>query len=67
MNMKCQQNIISILKVKVKWSLIFKSRQSESLIKFSLDQLESTTQIWVAQLEVDNKCHKFLVNFHRLI
>ena len=59
MNMKCQQNIISILKVKVKRSLIFKSRQSESLIKFSLDQSESTTQIWVGQLEVDNKCPEF--------
>jgi hypothetical protein len=58
MNIKCQENIISILKIKVQRSLIFLSSQSE-YIKFSRDESESTTQIWVALLWVHKQYYQF--------
>ena len=44
--------------LKVKTLLTFELSQSESS-EFNYNQSESTTQIWVAQLEVDKKCHEF--------
>ena len=50
MNIKCQENILSILKIKVQRSLIFKT------IRFSRDLSESTTHIYVALLGVEKQC-----------
>jgi hypothetical protein len=69
MNIKSQENIISILKIKVQRSSIFISSQSK-YIKFNLDQSESSTQIWDQAMPVIFKqtlLHHIIQSVHRLI
>ena len=49
---KCEQNIISILKIP---TFVDIQASESGAITLSHDQPESTTQVWVAQLGVDKR------------